>query len=504
MSWFRKSKINHKTGVSHSIKAKFATYYKNYNKILSRKKKKSPPLLNIKIESYAAEGKSIARLDDGKVLFVDNAIPGDIIDVAITKDKKSWAQGRTIKLVSPSPMRVEPFCQHFGICGGCKWQMLPYPQQLIYKQQQVTDQLQRIGHVELPDMQPIIGSPTDKYYRNKLEFTFSSSRFLTFEEIANRDEQYTPVPALGFHAPGLFDKVVEIRTCYLQQDPTNQLLTLLREYSESRNLPYYDFKAQYGWLRNVILRVATTGEVLINLIIHHEDKENREGILNHLMDNIPGITSLNYTLNPKANDTIHDLEVICYRGKPYIEEKLENFRFKISPKSFFQTNTYQAEALYRVTREFAGLTGEETLYDLYCGTGSIGIFCSAKAKKVIGIEVVEDAVKDAYENAAMNGLTNCQFFAGDVDKVCTDDFFATHGRPDVIITDPPRMGMTEKLVQQLLKIRAPKVVYVSCNPATQARDLQLLNETYKITRLQPVDMFPHTHHIENVALLELR
>ena len=471
---------------------------------MSRKRKKSPPLLNIKIDAYAAEGKSISRLDDGKVLFVDNVIPGDIVDIAIIKDKKSWAQGRMMRLVAPSPQRIEPFCQHFGICGGCKWQMLPYPQQLIYKQQQVADQLQRIGHVALPELQTIIGSPHERYYRNKLEFTFSTQRYRTFEEIAEREEKFEPEPALGFHAPGLFDKVVAIHTCYLQHEPTNLLINSLREYTEAHNLPYYDFKAQYGWLRNVIIRVTTTGEVLINLVIHHEDKEAREGILQHILKTIPDVTSLNYTINPKVNDTIYDQEVVCYHGKSYIEEKLEDYRFKISPKSFFQTNSYQAEALYRVTREFAGLTGKETLYDLYCGTGSIGIFCSKGAKKVIGIEAVEDAIKDAYENAALNGLDNCKFFAGDVEKICTDTFFAEHGRPDVIITDPPRAGMTEKLIQQLLKIRAPKIVYVSCNPATQARDLQLLDEAYAITRLQPVDMFPHTHHIENVALLELR
>jgi len=471
---------------------------------LSRKKKKSLPLLNIKIEAYAAEGKSVARLDDGKVLFVDNAIPGDVIDAAITKDKKSWAQGKMIRLVSPSPHRIEPFCKHFGVCGGCKWQMLPYSQQLVYKQKQVADQLQRIGQVTLPELEPIIGSPRERYYRNKLEFTFSTQRYRTFEEISERSETFTPEPAFGFHAPGLFDKVVAIDHCYLQDEPTNLLINTLRDYTIANNLPYYDFKVQYGWLRNVIIRIATTGEVLVNLVMHHEDKEAREAILQHILQQVPGITSLNYTLNGKMNDTIYDQDVICYSGKNYIEEKLENFRFKISPKSFFQTNTYQAEALYQLTREFAGLTGTETLYDLYCGTGSIGIFCSEKAKKVIGIEVVEDAVKDAYENAALNNIGHCLFFAGDVEKICTDAFFETHGRPDVIITDPPRAGMTEKLVMQLLKMRASKIVYVSCNPATQARDLQLLDQAYKITRLRPVDMFPHTHHIENVALLELR
>lgn len=471
---------------------------------MSRKKRRQAPLEGLLIESYAAEGKSIAKLADGKVVFVDNAIPGDVIDAVIVKDKKSWAQAKTSRLVTPSPMRVEPFCKHFGVCGGCKWQMLPYKQQLVYKQQQVVDQLSRIGNVELPEIQPILGSAQDRYYRNKLEFTFSASRYRTFEEISERNEKFEPEPALGFHAPGLFDKVVEIDECYLQPEPTNTLLRVLRAYTKERNHSYYNYKSHEGWLRNVVLRVATTGEILVNIVIQHEDKEEREALLDHVLAHVPGITSLHYTINPKLNDTIHDLEVVCYSGKPYIEERLEDFRFKISPKSFFQTNTRQAEELYRVAREFAGLTGTETLYDLYCGTGSIGIFCSEKAGSVIGIEVVADAIADAKENAAMNGLNHCTFYAGDVEKICTDDFFAKHGRPDVIITDPPRAGMSEKLVQQLLRMRAPRVVYVSCNPATQARDLGLLDEAYRIVKLQPVDMFPHTHHIENIALLELK
>ena len=470
---------------------------------MSRKKKQ--PVYNIKINAYAAEGKSVAQLEDGKVLFVENAIPGDVVNVRITKQKKSWAEGKVTELVSPSPDRIVPFCPHFGVCGGCKWQMLPYSKQLEYKQQQVHDQLQRIGQVEFPPLQPIVGSPKERYYRNKLEFTFSTQRYRTTDEIKQAEGAELPKePALGFHAPGLFDKVVPIQTCYLQQEPTNLLLNVLRTYTEARQLEYYDYRKQYGWLRNIILRITRTGEILINLVMHHEDEKERVALLEHIKENVPGITSLNYTINPKMNDTIYDLDVICYYGKEYIEEALEDFRFKISPKSFFQTNTYQAEALYRLTREFAGLTGTEVLYDLYCGTGSIGIFCSKGAKKVIGIEVVEDAVKDAYENAKMNGLDHCQFYAGDVAAICTDEFFAEHGTPDVIITDPPRAGMHEKLVKQILKMRAPKVVYVSCNPATQARDLQLLDEAYKVTRLQPVDMFPHTHHIENIALLELR
>ncbi|MBS1588165.1 MAG: 23S rRNA (uracil(1939)-C(5))-methyltransferase RlmD [Bacteroidetes bacterium] len=468
-------------------------------------RKKKQPVLGIKIEAYAAEGKSIAHLADGKVLFVENVIPGDVVDVRFIKEKKSWAEGKMIKLVEPSPDRIEAFCPHFGICGGCKWQMLPYEKQLVYKQQQVADQLSRIGQVSLPPMMPILGSPKDRHYRNKLEFTFCTTRYLTDAEIL--DANGAPInrePALGFHAPGMFDKVVPIHTCFLQPEPTNILLQVLRSYTTANNLPYYDYRQQNGWLRNVVIRVARTGEVLINIVMHHEDKQARIALLDHVLKEVPGITSLHYTINPKLNDSIHDLEVVNYFGKGFIEETLEDFRFKISPKSFFQTNTYQAETLYRSTREFAGMTGNEVLYDLYCGTGSIGIFCSKQAKKVIGIEVVEDAVKDAKENAILNGLSHCQFFAGDVAHVCTDSFFAEHGRPDVIITDPPRAGMHEKLIQQILQMAAPKVVYVSCNPATQARDLQLLDEKYSITRLQAVDMFPQTHHIENIALLELR
>ena len=470
---------------------------------MSRKKK--APVYGIKIDAYAAEGKSIAHLEDGRVLFVENVIPGDIVNVLITKKKKTWAEGRLMELVSPSPNRLTPFCQHFGTCGGCKWQMLPYELQLQYKQQQVTDQLQRIGQVELPEVQTIIGSPHTQYYRNKLEFTCSAHRYRTHEEIiAAGEERFAPEPALGFHAPGLFDKVVPIETCYLQAEPTNTLLKAIRTFTEEHEVTYYDYRSHEGWMRNIILRIATNGEVLVNIILGSEDVAKREALLNYVYANVPGITSLHYTINPKVNDTIYDLEVHLYKGKGYIEERLEDFVFKISPKSFFQTNSYQAEALYRVTREFAGLTGNEVLYDLYCGTGSIGIFCSKGAKRVIGIEAVDDAIKDARVNAAANGLDHCTFYTGDVSDICTDAFFEQHGRPDVIITDPPRAGMHEKLIQQLLKIAAPKIVYVSCNPATQARDLALLDAMYKVTRLQPVDMFPHTHHIENVALLELK
>ena len=469
------------------------------------RKKKNVVINDFKIEAYAAEGKSIGHLEDGKVVFVENAVPGDTVHVRLTKSKKSWAEGKVTELVVPSSLRAVPFCQHFGVCGGCKWQMLPYAQQLIYKQQQVEDQLKRIGQVALPEVQPILGSHKEKYYRNKLEFTFSAQRYRTNEEIQAANGALLPKEhALGFHAPGLFDKVVPIYTCYLQDEPTNLLLEVLRTYTEKKGHKYYDYRLQDGWLRNVILRRTKAGEVLINLVIKEENQKEREAILNHLLREIPGITSLHYTINGKMNDSLHDQEVITYHGKGFIEETLEGFRYKISPKSFFQTNSYQAERLYQVTRDFAGLTGNETLYDLYCGTGSIGIFCSKKAKKIVGIEAIPEAIADAKENAAMNGLENCAFYAGDVSEICTDDFFDAHGKPDVIITDPPRAGMHEKLVQQLLKMEAPKIVYVSCNPATQARDLQLLDAKYKVTRLQPVDMFPHTHHIENVALLELK
>lgn len=471
--------------------------------IVARKNKKTV-INNIRLERYAAEGRSVAHFNEGKTIFVEGAVPGDIADILVLKQKKSYAEGKVLQITEYSKDRVTPFCKHFGICGGCKWQMLPYEKQLLYKQQQVADQLSRIGHVVLPELEPIIGSEAQTFYRNKLEFTFSTRQYLSQEELTKAEgEPIAQKPVLGFHAPGLFDKIVDIETCYLQPEPTNTIKNLLRRMALEHQLEFYDHRTKEGWLRNVIIRVATTGEVMVNLIVHH-DAEALKFILDALLKAVPDITSLHYTINPKLNDTIYDLPVTTYFGKGFIEERLEQFRFKISPKSFFQTNSRQAEKLYQVVRSFAGLSGQEVVYDLYCGTGSIGIFLSGGAKKIIGIETVADAVEDARENAAWNGLTHCQFFAGDVSKIATDEFFQEHGYPDVIITDPPRAGMHEKLITQLLEIRAPKVVYVSCNPATQARDLQLLDSVYRVSRLQPVDMFPHTHHIENVALLERR
>ncbi len=408
---------------------------------MSRKsrKKNADPLEGIAITAYAAEGKSIAQLADGKIVFVEGAVPGDVVTLRLGRSRKKFAEGRAIAITTPAPDRVTPFCPHFGVCGGCKWQMLPYEKQAAYKQQQVHDQLTRISGIPLPAINPIIGASDEgtRYYRNKLEFTFSATRYFTAEEIARAGDAYmVQEPALGFHAPGLFDKVVAIHTCYLQSEPTNILLNILRTYTEANRLEYYNVREQKGWLRNVIIRVARSGEVMVNIVFQHERQAEREALLEHVLQNVPGITTLLYTINGKVNDTLYDLPVHGYAGPGAIHERLDDFLFKISPKSFFQTNTAQAEKLYRVTRDFAGLTGAETLYDLYCGTGSIGIFCSRGAKKVIGIEAVPDAVADAAQNAALNNLDHCRFFSGDVNDVCTEDFFAQHGRPDVIITDP--------------------------------------------------------------------
>ncbi|WP_212000721.1 23S rRNA (uracil(1939)-C(5))-methyltransferase RlmD [Chitinophaga sp. HK235] len=468
-------------------------------------RKKNVVLEKVPVSGYAAEGKALAR-QDGKVIFIEGGVmPGDIVDVRLSKNKKDWAEGKAIHFHAYSDKRVEPFCAHFGTCGGCKWQMMPYSLQLEYKQQQVADHLQRIGKLNLPPMSPILGSAHTEHYRNKLEFTFSNKAYLTNEEVRALNGEEIPVrPALGFHVPKLFDKVLDINTCYLMQEPVNLIRNTIREYAIQHELSFYDIRLQEGWLRNLVVRLCTTGEIMVNLVIHHEDKANRVALLDHLQKTVPAITTLLYTINPKKNDSIFDLEPQVYSGKGYAEEKLEDFVFKIGPKSFFQTNTYQGEVLYKVTRDFAELTGSEIVYDLYCGTGSIGIFVSRKARKVVGIELIKEAIDDARENAARNQVNNAEFFAGDVVDICDDAFFAHHGQPDVIITDPPRAGMHEKLVNKLLEIAAPKIVYVSCNPATQARDLALLDALYTVEKVQPVDMFPHTHHIENVVLLKKR
>ena len=498
-----------------------------------RKKNKKIILEDLLITDYAAEGKALARLD-GKVIFISGAVPGDVADVMLVKNKKDWAEGRVLKIKEKSAVRVEPFCQHFGVCGGCKWQMLPYEKQLQYKQQEVEQNLRRIGKIDLPEILPIIGGDETVHYRNKLEFTFSSKLYLLtpppppeggalqpeegegvneFAEsqvppsgspIGERTQFGGGLGGLGFHVPRIFDKVIDIDTCYLMDDINNKIRNTVRAFALENKFSFYDIREHTGWLRNIIIRLCTTGELMVNICLNYDEETDRKKLFDHLLQQVPEITTLLYTINPKWNDSIYDLTPQTYSGKGFAIEKLDDFEFKISPKSFFQTNTKQAEKLYAVTRDFAELTGTEIVYDLYCGTGSIGIFVSKNAKKIIGVEVIEDAIKDAKENAALNNITHAEFFAGDVIKICNDEFFELHGKPDVIITDPPRAGMHEKLVIKLLEMAAPKIVYVSCNTATQARDLGLLAEKYMIEKIQPVDMFPHTHHIECVVLLKLK
>lgn len=467
-----------------------------------RNRRKVTVLEQIPVSDYAAEGRSLAKVE-GKVVFIEGgAVPGDVVDIRLFKNKKDWASGKAIHFHQYSKDRVTPFCEHFGTCGGCQWQMLPYELQLRYKQQQVEDALHHIGKLELPETAAIIGAEKTTFYRNKLEFTFSNRAYLTEEEMQTDGWHFRD--ALGFHLPKLFDKILDINTCYLQPDPSNAIRNCIRSFSLKKGYDFYDHRAHTGWLRNLIIRTSSTGEVMVNLCFHHDDEPERDTLLNHLLATVPQISTLLYTINPKGNDSIADLEPIVFYGNGYITEKLENFIFKIRPKSFFQTNTAQAEKLYRVVRNFAALSGNEIVYDLYCGTGSIGIFLSGGAKKVIGVEQVAEAIKDAKENAATNGVESAGFFEGDVIDICSSAFFDEHGRPDIIVTDPPRAGMHEKLVDKLLEIEAPKIVYVSCNPATQARDLMKLSEKYSVEKVQPVDLFPHTKHIENVALLELK
>lgn len=474
-----------------------------------KKKYKKVVIENLAIEDYAAEGKCIGRWN-GKVVFVENTVPGDVVNVQLYKNKKDWAEGFPVVFNEYAQQRENPFCSHFGVCGGCQWQMLPYEKQLYYKQKQVYDNLGRIGKISLPEIMPIAGCDLNTAYRNKLEYTFASKKYIAEDEYRNLLREGTDIKALseknvaGFHAKGVFDKVVEIEHCYLQSSPSNELRNAIADFARQENFSFYDIWRHEGWLRNMMVRICTTDEVMLNLCLGYEDKSNMEKLFAFVLDKFPDITTLLYTINPKKNDSIYDLESQVYYGKGFITERLGDFLFKIGPKSFFQTNTKQAEKLYTITKDFAELTGDETVYDLYCGTGSIGIFVSGGAKKVIGVETITEAVEDAKENAAINNISHASFFAGDVIDVCNDVFFEAHGKPDVIITDPPRAGMHGKLVEKLLEMEAPLIVYVSCNPATQARDLNLLGEKYSVERVQPVDMFPHTHHIENVVQLKLK
>ena len=467
-----------------------------------RKKKVLPVFENVAITDLAAEGKAIAKIND-VVVFIPYAVPGDVVDLQITKKKKHYMDARVLKFHEYSKNRLEAVCQHFGICGGCKWQILPYEEQLKYKQKQTVDNLTRIGKVQLPEISPILGSARTEFYRNKLEFTFSNKRWRTFEEM-NSEDEFGPMNAVGFHIPGMFDKVLDIEKCWLQDDVSNQIRNEIRRYALEHNLTFFDLRNQEGFLRTLLIRTTSTGELMVIVVLYHEDKMVREALLNHIYEKFPQINSLLYVINSKANDTITDQEIHVFKGNECIYEEMEGLRFKIGAKSFYQTNSDQAYNLYRITRSFAGLTGNELVYDLYTGTGTIANFVAKEAKQVIGIEYVPEAIEDAKVNSAINGIENTLFYAGDMKNILNIDFVEQHGKPDVIITDPPRAGMHDDVVEAILFAAPKRIVYVSCNPATQARDLNLLDQSYKILAVQPVDMFPHTHHVENVVLLEKR
>ena len=440
------------------------------------------------------------------VIFVPYVVPGDVVDLQVKRKKNHYAEAVAVKFHEKSPLRTEPFCSHFGVCGGCKWQCLSYEEQLKYKQKQVFDNLTRIGKVELPEFRPILGSEKTRFYRNKLEFTFSNKRWLTEEEV-KQDVKYDQMNAVGFHIPGAFDKVLAIDKCWLQDDISNQIRNAVRDYAYAHNFPFFDLRTQEGLLRNIMIRTSSTGELMVVLQCKVTDDEGRrkmEEILQFMADSFPQITSLMYVINNKCNDTIGDLDVEVFKGNDHIFEEMEGLRFKVGPKSFYQTNSEQAYNLYKVAREFAGLTGNELVYDLYTGTGTIANFVARQARKVVGIEYVPEAIEDAKVNSALNSIDNTLFYGGDMKDILTNDFIAEHGRPDVIITDPPRAGMHNDVIDVILAAEPKRIVYVSCNPATQARDLQLLDGKYKVTAVQPVDMFPHTHHVENVVQLERR
>lgn len=464
-------------------------------------KRKKINIENLVIEKYAAEGKCIGKHQD-KIIFVEGVVPGDIADVYVTKNKKDWAEASVKQITQKSASRIDPFCDHFGICGGCKWQMLPYELQIEYKEQQVKDQLRRIGRVEVEAYLPIKGCAETRFYRNKLEFTFSNKQYLTHEDLNNGIPFEKNV--LGFHAPRLFDKVIDITTCHLQQDPSNAIKNFIRELAARKQFTYYDIKNHSGLLRTLIIRVSADGQVLVNLVFGENNTAAISYILHNIQVAFPHITSLYYTINEKFNDSIYDVEMIHVAGAEFIEEKLNEFVFRISPKSFFQTNPKQTIHLYNIVRDFADCTGKEVLYDLYCGTGSIGIYLSKNVKKIVGVETVADAIADAKINAEVNKLSNVSFHVGDVIKICNNDFFSANGHPDIVVIDPPRAGCHQTLIEKLLEIEAEKIVYVSCNPATQARDLLLLSAKYDIKKSQAVDMFPHTHHVENVVLLHIK
>lgn len=460
-------------------------------------------LEQLKVIDAGAKGKAIAKAPDGRVVFIKNAVPGDVVDVQTTKKRKAYYEGNTIKIHELSDKRVTAPCKHFEFCGGCKWQNMAYKEQLAYKQKEVENNLKRLGKIELPEVTSIAGSKEEYFYRNKMEFSFSDSKWLTprqiesGEVIENRD-------ALGFHIAGMWDKILDIEKCHLQRDPSNEIRNALRDFASEHNLAFFNARDQSGLLRTLMIRTSTTGDLMVLVQFYKDASEERKLVMNFLKEKFPEITSLLYVINTKGNDTLYDQDVICYAGKDHIVEEMEGLQFKINAKSFYQTNSEQAYELYKITREFAGLSGHETVYDLYTGTGTIAQFVASKAKKVVGIESVPDAITAAKENAQLNGIDNVSFHVGDMKNVFNTAFVNEHGTPDVVITDPPRDGMHKDVISQLLALKAPRIVYVSCNSATQARDLALLDDVYEVKKYQPVDMFPQTHHVENVVLLEKR
>ena len=469
---------------------------------MGRKRKELPVVENVEITGVAAEGKSIARVDD-MVVFIPYGAPGDVVNIKFDKKKRSYAEAHIVDMVKPSPDRVTPACEHFGVCGGCKWQHIPYESQLRYKRDQVVDALTRIAKVEIPEVNPTLGSKETFCYRNKLEYTFSCKCWITFEDLRSGRE-IADRNALGFHIPGAFDKVLDIKKCWLQDDLSNRIRLFVRQYALAKGYEFYDIKAQQGLMRTLMVRIASTGEVMLIVVFARPEQEKIDDMMGAIAAEFPEITSLLYVINQKVNDTIADQEVITYRGRDYINEEMEGLQFRIGPKSFYQTNSLQAYELYKVARRMAYLKPDDLVYDLYTGTGTIANFVARQVKKVVGIEYVPEAIADAKLNSEVNGIDNTIFFAGDMKDVLTDGFIAEHGRPDVMIIDPPRAGMHEDVVNVILNARPERIVYVSCNPATQARDLALMDEFYRVEEVQPVDMFPHTHHVENVVRMTRR
>ena len=467
------------------------------------KNRRQPILIeNIEIIDTASKGKSVAK-HDGRAIFVQGGVPGDICDITVLKRRKKYWEARIEKIHTYSEKRTEPKCEHFGTCGGCKWQNMKYESQLSFKQNEVLNNLKRIGGIDLPRHQEIIGSKNKYFYRNKMEYTFSNKRWLTIEEIQS-EEDIKDKDACGFHVPGMFDKVINLHNCYLQQEPSNAIRLSVKKFADKNNLAYFDIRNQQGLLRNLMIRSSSTKDIMVLVQFYENDKKNINLMMEHIKTTFPEITSLLYIINQKANNTIYDQEVICYNGEDHIMEEMDGLYFKIGAKSFFQTNSEQAKVLYRITKELANITSDDLVYDLYTGTGTIAQYIATSAKKVVGIDSVEEGIKAAYLNAERNNIDNCTFYTGDMKEIFTDEFISKNGIPDVIITDPPRDGMHKKVVEQILKISAKRIVYVSCNSATQARDLALMDEKYKVSHIQPVDMFPQTHHVENIVVLELK